>query len=104
VTVKPARLKVDLHYQPRKRAFFVALVATDPDGHAVSRARIAIVVRRDAKRFFSKVATTGAAGRVSVRVLVRGGGCFTTSIARATALGFKWDGHVPRNRYCRPKR
>jgi hypothetical protein len=103
VTVTPARLRVDLHYQPRKRAFFLALRATDSAGLSVSRARIAVVIRRDGRRYFSKVATTGPAGRVSVRVLVRGGGCFTTTIAHATALGFKWDQHTPHNRYCRPK-
>jgi hypothetical protein len=104
VTVTPARMRIDLHYQPRRRAFFVALRATDAAGLSVSRARIAVVVRRGGRAYFSKVATTGPAGRVSVRVLVRGGGCFTTAITRATALGFKWDGRTPGNRYCRPKR
>jgi len=101
MNVVPARMRVALAYQGRKRAFFVSLLATDPAGHSVSRARIAIVVRRNGRLFYSKVATTGAAGRVSVRVLARRAGCFTTTISRVTALGFTWDHRMRRNRYCR---
>jgi hypothetical protein len=103
VNVVPSRMHVALHYQPRKRAFFVSLLATDPAGHSVSHARIAIVVRRNGRVYLSKTATTGAAGRVSVRMLARTGGCFTTTITRATALGFTWDRHTSRNRLCRPR-
>jgi hypothetical protein len=81
----------------------VSLRAIDPDVHAVSRARIRVVVLRNGRPYFSKVATTGPAGRVSVRVIARRGGCFTARVTQVTALGFVWDGHAPRSRYCRPR-
>jgi hypothetical protein len=106
LNVQPAPFRIALAYQGRKRSFFVGLRATNSAGLSVSRARILVVVRHNGRRFFSKLATTGPAGRVSVRVLTRRvrGGCFTTTIARATALGFTWDGRTPRNRFCRPRR
>ena len=103
VNVVPSPMHVALRYQARKRAFFASLLATDPAGQSVSRARIAIVVRRKGRVYFSKTATTGAAGRVSVRVLARKGGCFTTTVMRATALGFTWDRRMSQNRICRPR-
>jgi hypothetical protein len=103
LNVLPARMRIALAYQGRKRAVFVGLRVTDAAGLSVSNARVFVVVRRDGRRYASKLATTGPAGRVSVRVLARRGGCFTTTIARATALGFMWDGHTPRNRLCRPR-
>ena len=104
VHVTPARPRIKvLHFQTRGRTVFVSLLAVDPSGQSISRARVSLVVLRNGRRFYAKRVTTGAAGRVSLRVPSRQGGCFTTTITRVTAVGFTWDGHTPRNRVCRPR-
>jgi hypothetical protein len=104
VNVTPARLRITvLHFQTRGRAVFVSLLAVDPAGQSISRARVSLVVLWNGRRFYAKRVTTGAAGRVSLRLPTRQGGCFTTTITGVTAVGFTWDGHTPRNRICRPR-
>jgi hypothetical protein len=34
------------------------------------------------------------------RVPLGRGGCFTTTVRRASAAGFAWDRRTPRNRFC----
>jgi hypothetical protein len=103
VNVTAARLTIALHFESLGRGLWVAARATDPAGKSVSRARIFIPVRRDGRRYLSKLVTTGPAGRVSWRVPARRGGCFTATVTRASALGFKWDGRAPQDRLCRPR-
>jgi hypothetical protein len=103
--VVPGRLRIaGIVYQPQGRFVWVGIRAIDAAGLAVSRARVSLVVRRNGLRQVQKLVTTGPAGRVSLRIPLRRGGCFTASITHASALGFKWDGRTPRNRFCRRPR
>ncbi len=101
VTIAPGRLRiVSITYRKRKRYMLVTASAFDASGKAVSRARVYYLVRRDGRAHYSGRAVTGPAGRVVYRVPARRGGCFTTTIRRASAAGFTWDGRSPRNRFC----
>jgi hypothetical protein len=101
LTVTPARLRiVSIGYRNRKNVVFISASAVDASGRPVSRAIVSLLVRRNGRRHFSGRAITGAAGRTVYRVPARRGGCFTTTIRRASAAGFAWDGRSPRNRFC----
>jgi hypothetical protein len=101
VTVAPGRLRiVSITYRKRKRYMLVTASAFDASGKSVSRARVYYLVRRDGRPHYSGRAVTGPAGRVVYHVPARRGGCFTTTIRRAAAAGFTWDGRSPRNRFC----
>jgi hypothetical protein len=104
IRVVPARLRIgSIRYRKSKGVALVNVTTIDALGRPISRAAVTVLVRRDGRRHFSARATTGAAGRTVFRVPVRVGGCFTTAIARASAVGFLWDGRTPKNRYCRPR-
>jgi hypothetical protein len=101
VTVTPAGLSIAvLRLQKRNGAVFVGVLAVDAAGKSISRAHVFVVVRRDGRRYFSRLVTTGAAGRVSFRVPARRGGCFMATVTRVSAAGFKWDGRTPHDRLC----
>ena len=101
--VVPAELRIrSIRYRGKRKAVFVRVLVADESGRPVSRAAVAVVVRRASRPLFSARKTTGAAGGTAYRVQTRRGGCFTTTIKRVSAVGFRWDGRTPRNRFCRP--
>lgn len=101
--VVPAELRIrSIRYRGKKKAVFVRVLVADESGRPVSRASVAVVVRRASRPLFAARKTTGAAGGTAYRVQTRHGGCFTTTIKRVSAVGFRWDGRTPRNRFCRP--
>ncbi|MFO7571686.1 MAG: hypothetical protein R6W48_03695 [Gaiellaceae bacterium] len=101
VTVTPA----DLHLAPVTfrdggKRLRVVVRTLDEARKPVSKARVAVMVKRDGKRHALVRATTGPAGKAILAVPATSG-CFTVEVTRATAQGFRWDGRTPRNRFCR---
>jgi hypothetical protein len=104
VTVTPGRLEVgSIRYERRNRALYVTATAVDVSGKPISRALVAVLVKRDGRRFYTARGATGPAGKTVFRVSAAAGRCFTTTVRRVSAAGFAWDGRTPRNRYCRPR-
>jgi hypothetical protein len=102
VRVAPARLRIgSIRYGGRKNAVLVTVAALDTSGRPVSGAVVSVLVRRDGRRYLSARGVTGPAGRTVYTVPARLGGCFSTVVRRVSAAGFVWDGHTPRNRFCR---
>jgi hypothetical protein len=103
VQVVPAELKIrSIRYRGKKKAVLVRVLVVDRSGKPISRAAVAVVVHRESRRLFSARKVTGAAGGTAYRLQTRLGGCFTTTIKRVSAVGFRWDGRTPRNHFCRP--
>lgn len=101
VTVTPADLRIaPVTFRAGGKRLRVAVRAVDEARKPVSKARVAVLVKRDGKRHALVRATTGPAGKV-VAVVPAATGCFTVEVTRATAQGFRWDGRTPRNRFCR---
>ncbi len=103
--VTPGVLRIaSITYRVQRNHVLVSVAARDAAGKAISRARVLGLVRRDGRPYVSTRAVTGPAGRTTYRItLPRRGGCLSTTIRRATAAGFAWDGRTPRNRLCRPR-
>ncbi len=102
VSVRPGRLRIaSITYTSRPRTLLVSVRTVDGAGKAVSGSRVYVRVRLDGRTFLTKRVVTGPAGRTTFGVRVRSAGCFTTSVNRVASVGFKWDGRVPRNRFCR---
>ena len=105
VRATPGRLRIEsITYRKAKGSMaYVTVTARDATGKSISRAVVSLRIRRDGRPHYAKRVTTGPAGRTVFRMPVRKGGCFTTTITIATATGFVWDRHVPRNGYCTPR-
>jgi len=102
VHVRPDRLRIrSITYRKRAGFALVTVNAVDSAGRPISSALVSVVVRLDARRYFSARAATGAAGKTFFRVPLRGGGCLRTTIQRVSAGGFVWDSLTPGNRFCR---
>ncbi len=103
VTPGPLRIR-SIQYRSRKNDVLATVTAVDAAGRPVSRAALAVVVRRNGRSYISaRALVTGAAGKTVFRLPARRGGCFTSTIRRVSAHGFTWDGRTPRNRHCRPR-
>jgi hypothetical protein len=102
--VVPARFRIaSITYRLQRNGVLVSLWARDTSGLSVSQAIVRGLVRRDGRQFVATRAVTGPAGRTTYRIpRPKLGGCLSTSITRATAVGFVWDGTTPRNRICVP--
>jgi hypothetical protein len=103
--VVPGRLSVAfIAYRVQRRGVLVSLWARDAAGKSVSDATVLGLVRRNGRAYVSTRAVTGPAGRTTYRIpLPKLGGCLSTTVRRASAAGFAWDGKSPRNRICLPK-
>jgi hypothetical protein len=101
ITVTPATLRVSsLVFQPGRRSLRLVVSAVDGARRPVSATSIGVLVERDGDRHFRGRARTGSGGKVGFRMpLARG--CFTVTVTRAQAAGFRWDGRTPRTRFCR---
>jgi hypothetical protein len=103
--VTPGRLSIaSITYRVQRRGVLVSLWARDAAGKSVSDATVLGLVRRNGRAYVSTRAETGPAGRTTYRIpLPKLGGCLSTTVRRASAAGFAWDGKTPRNRICLPK-
>jgi len=102
VTVTSARLRIgSVAYRRIRSGVEVTVTARDGARRPVSRALVAVLVRRDGERHFTGRKATGASGRTRYAIRTRGQGCFTVTVTTVRAAGFKWDGRTPRNRFCR---
>ena len=103
--VVPGRLHIEsITYRAQRNGVLVSLWARDAVGKSISNAIVRGLVRRNGGAYVSTRAITGPAGRTTYRIpRPKLGGCLTTTIQRATAVGFGWDGKTPRNRLCLPK-
>ena len=101
LTVIPARLRIrSVAYRRIRSGVEVTVSARDGARRPVSRALVAVLVRREGERHFTGRKATGASGRTRYAIRVRGEGCFTVTVTRVHAAGFTWDGRTPRNRFC----
>jgi hypothetical protein len=101
VTVTPATLRIAaIDLRAGSRSLRVVVSAVDGARRPISATTVGIVVKRNGSRHFRGRARTGSGGKVGFRVPLASG-CFTVSIARATAAGFRWNGRAPHARLCR---
>ena len=103
--VTPGRLSIaSITYRVQRHGVLVSLWTRDAAGKSVSDATVLGLVRRNGRAYVSTRAETGPAGRTTYRIpLPKLGGCLSTTVRRASAAGFAWDGKTPRNRICLPK-
>jgi hypothetical protein len=101
VNITPGRLSIaSIQYRGSRKTLLVTARAVDAASRPVSGTAIAILVRRNGDRYFTGRGTTGPAGKTVYRVPLGRGGCFTTTVRRASAAGLAWDRRTPRNRFC----
>jgi hypothetical protein len=101
--VAPGRLRIgSIRYRRKAKSVLVGVTAVDSEARPISAATVAVLVRKGSRPIFTARAVTGPSGRAVFRLPTRAGVCLTTRVRRATALGFVWDGRVPRNRFCVP--
>ena len=103
VTVRPGRLTVSsVRYGVGRAVLFVTVAVRDLRGHPVEGAVVSVVLRRRGYGYFGGRMATGVDGKAVFRVpRKKGKGCFKTTVARVTALGYvTWHGATPANRLC----
>jgi hypothetical protein len=82
------------------KTLLVTVSLVDARGRAVPGAYVSMLVRRRGYPFATGRGTTLGNGRKTVRVRHRPG-CYRTTVVRANANGYRWDGKTPVNRFCR---
>jgi enamine deaminase RidA (YjgF/YER057c/UK114 family) len=103
VRVNPSTVRIAaITYRPRSKAARLPVRAVDTTARPVSNAAVSLVVRLGTRRAFTGRATTGAAGKATLRVPVGSAGCLRATIRSVSAPGFVWNGRTPANRYCAP--
>jgi hypothetical protein len=101
VRVMPGQVRIGaIRYRGRKGVLLVTATAVDAAGGPVSRATVAVSVKRAGRLHLATRGQTGPSGRKVFRVPARRGGCFVTTVRRVSAQGFTWNGRTPRNRFC----
>ena len=103
LTVRPGRLIVSsVRYGVGKAVLFVTVSVRDLRQRPVEGAVVSIVLRRRGYGYFGGRMATGVNGKAVFRVpRKKGKGCFKTTVARVTALGYvTWHGTTPANRLC----
>jgi hypothetical protein len=101
ITVTAATLRLGpLEFRPGRRTLRLVVSAVDGARRPVSATAVGVLVKLDGARHFRGRARTGSAGKVGFRMPLAQG-CFTVTVTRAQAQGFRWDGRTPRNRFCR---
>jgi hypothetical protein len=104
VTVLPATLRIAAIESRRTAAGArLAVRVVDGAGRPVPGAVVRLDVRSGGRLLSAPRAVTGPAGRALLRITVRRGTCVETTVRRASAAGFRWDGRTPRSRICRPR-
>ena len=101
VRVLPDRLRIGaITFRARAKVAIVTVRTVDPAGRPISRSTIRVLITRDGRPYFGGRATTGAAGKATFRVGLRGSGCLRTTVRRVSSQGFAWNGRTPGNRFC----
>ncbi len=102
VTVLPGTLRIaGIDSRRTATGARLAVPAIDGAGRPVSGAALRVEVRSGGRLASARRVATGPAGRALLRISVRSGTCAVTTVARASAAGFSWDGRTPRSRVCR---
>ena len=101
VTVVAGTLRIrTISFLPGRRSIRFVVTAVDGARKPVSSTSVRALVELGGKRHAVAQGRTGSGGKTMLRAPL-GRGCFTVTITRATAPGFRWDGRTPRNRFCR---
>jgi hypothetical protein len=100
ITITPGLIRVSsITYARSGTRVRATARVVEAGGRPVRGARVFVVVRRNARWFFSGRARTGAAGRATFTLRPRAG-CYRTTVTRIVAPGYRWSGKTPRNRFC----
>jgi hypothetical protein len=102
ITVAPGVLRVaGVRYGiGAGKTLLVTVSLVDARGRPVSNAYVSLLVRRRGYPFATGRGTTLPTGRKTIRVRHKPG-CYRTTVVRANANGYRWDGKTPANRFCR---
>jgi hypothetical protein len=82
------------------KTLLVTVTLVDARGRPVPNAYVSLLVRRRGYPFAAGRGTTLPNGRKTIRVRHKPG-CYRTTVVRANANGYRWDGKTPVNRFCR---
>jgi hypothetical protein len=98
--VNPGPIRVSsIRYSARPTVVRVTASLAEVGGGAARSVRTSVVVRRNGRPVFSASKRTDATGRTTYLV-PRSSGCYRTTVTRATAPGYRWNGKTPANRFC----
>ena len=102
ITVAPGQLWVaGIRYGiGAGKTLLVTASLVDARGRPVPNAYVSVLVRRRGYPFATGRGTTLPTGRKTFRVRHKPG-CYRTTVVRANANGYRWDGKTPVNRFCR---
>jgi hypothetical protein len=102
ITVAPGALRVaGIRYGVGAgKTLLVTVSLVDARGRPVPNAYVSLLVRRRGYPFATGRGTTLPNGRKTIRVRHKPG-CYRTTVVRANANGYRWDGKTPANRFCR---
>ena len=82
------------------KTVLVTASVVDSRGRSVPGAFVSLLVRHRGYPFFSGHGTTAGNGRTTFRVKHKPG-CYTTTVVRLNADGYRWDRRTPVNRFCK---
>ena len=82
------------------RTLLVTVSLVDVRGRPVPNAYVSVLVRRRGYPFATGRGTTLGNGRKTFRIRHKPG-CYRTTVVRANANGYRWDGKSPINRFCK---
>ena len=82
------------------KTLLVTVSLVDVRGRPVPNAYVSVLVRRRGYPFATGRGTTLGTGRKTFRIHHKPG-CYRTTVVRANANGYRWDGKTPVNRFCR---
>jgi len=102
ITVAPGQLWVaGIRYGiGAGKTLLVTASLVDARGRPVPNAYVSVLVRRRGYPFATGRGTTLPTGRKTFRIRHKPG-CYRTTVVRANANGYRWDGKTPVNRFCR---
>jgi hypothetical protein len=102
ITVAPGVLRVaGVRYGiGAGKTLLVTVSLVDVRGRPVPNTYVSVLVRRRGYPFATGRGTTLGNGRKTFRVRHKPG-CYRTTVVRANANGYRWDGKTPLNRFCR---
>ena len=102
ISVAPGQLRIaSIRYGiGAGKTLLVTASLVDARGRPIPNAYVSVLVRRRGYPFATGRGTTLPNGRKTFRVR-RKPGCYRTTVVRANANGYRWDGKTPVNRFCR---
>ena len=101
LTVTPGAVRVaSLRYGVGKTRLFLTATVIDAARRPVPGARIAVLVRRSGRRYFTGHVTSGANGKAIYHFASRPG-CYRAAVKSVVAVGYRWDRATPANKLCK---